>query len=173
MKDFGNLFQIGRIGKPHGVRGELRMQYTDDVFDRTGADFVFLNIDGLPVPFFIESYRFRSDDLVLMKFEDIDTAERAAELTGCEVYFPRDLSDSTGNDISWAEIIGYKVVDSADSAEVGTIRSVDDSTMNILFTIVDGKGEEHLIPVGDDLIKNVDKENKTITMFIPDGLLKL
>lgn len=47
-----DVYQIGKIGKAHGVKGEVQMQFTDDVFDRTDADFVFLKVDGLLVPFF-------------------------------------------------------------------------------------------------------------------------
>lgn len=36
---------------------------------------------------FIEEYRFRSDDVALVKFEGIETAERARMLTNVEVYF--------------------------------------------------------------------------------------
>ena len=86
-----DAFRIGRIGKPHGVRGEVSMQFSDDVFDRTDADYVFLKVDGLLVPFFIEEYRFRSDETVLMKFCDIDDADHARELTGCEVSPPKSV----------------------------------------------------------------------------------
>lgn len=168
-----DVFKIGRIGKPHGVKGELQMQFSDDVFDRTNADYVFLEIDGLLVPFFIEEYRFRSDSLVLMKFNDIDTTERARELTGCDVYFPREHSDNDAENISWAEIIGYNVVDSSNGKSIGTIRSVDDSTTNILFSVVNDDGKEYLLPVNNDLIEDINKESKTIIMHIPNGLLSL
>lgn len=168
-----DVFKIGRIGKPHGVKGELQMQFSDDVFDRTNADYVFLEIDGLLVPFFIEEYRFRNDSLVLMKFSDIDTAERARELTGCDVYFPREQSDNDAENISWAEIIGYNVVDSSNDNSIGTIRSVDDSTTNILFSVINEDGKEYLLPVNNDLIEDISKKSKTIIMHIPNGLLSL
>ena len=55
-----DTFPIGRLGKPHGVKGEITFHFTDDIFDRVDADYVFLEIDGLQVPFFFEEYRFRS-----------------------------------------------------------------------------------------------------------------
>lgn len=81
------VYKIGRIGKPHGVNGELQMQFDDDVFDRVSADYLVLDIEGILVPFFIEDYRFRSDNVLLIKFSDIDTQERARELTGSDVFF--------------------------------------------------------------------------------------
>lgn len=72
-----DVFKIGRIGKAHGVKGEVTFQFDDDIFDRTDADSLFIEIDGLLVPFFIEEYRFRSDDVALMVFEGVDTEEKA------------------------------------------------------------------------------------------------
>ena len=57
-----DVYRIGKIGKPHGIKGELQMQIEDDVFDAVDADYLVLCIDGIMVPFFIEEYRFRSDE---------------------------------------------------------------------------------------------------------------
>ena len=164
-----DLYKIGKIGKPHGVKGEVSFHFSDDVFDRTEAEYLMLCIDGLMVPFFMEEYRFRSDETALVKFCDIDTQERASELTGCEVFFPRDVADNDDDNLSWAEIIGYSLIDSATSKNVGKIASVDDSTINILFELENGT----LIPASIELITNVDKKHKEIEIELPDGILDL
>ena len=164
-----DLYKIGKIGKPHGVKGEVSFHFSDDVFDSTEAEYLMLCIDGLMVPFFMEEYRFRSDETALVKFCDIDTQERASELTGCEVFFPRDIADDDDDNLSWAEIIGYSLIDSATSKNVGKIASVDDSTINILFELEDGT----LIPASIELITNVDKKHKEIEIELPDGILDL
>lgn len=164
-----DLYKIGKIGKPHGVKGEVSFHFSDDVFDRTEAEYLMLCIDGLMVPFFMEEYRFRSDETALVKFCDIDTQERASELTGYEVFFPRDVADDDDDNLSWAEIIGYSLIDSATSKNVGKIASVDDSTINILFELEDGT----LIPASIELITNVDKKHKEIEIELPDGILDL
>lgn len=164
-----DLYKIGKIGKPHGVKGEVSFHFSDDVFDRTEAEYLMLCIDGLMVPFFMEEYRFRSDETALVKFCDIDTQERACELTGCEVFFPRDVANDDDDNLSWAEIIGYSLIDSATSKNVGKIASVDDSTINILFELEDGT----LIPASIELITNVDKKHKEIEIELPDGILDL
>ncbi|MDO4934692.1 MAG: 16S rRNA processing protein RimM, partial [Prevotella sp.] len=68
-----DIYKIGKLGKPHGVRGEVSMHFTDDIFDRTDCDYLILRIDGIMVPFFMEEYRFRSEETALVKFCDIDT----------------------------------------------------------------------------------------------------
>ena len=163
------VYKIGRLGKSHGVRGEVSFLFDDDVFDRVDADYLILDIDGILVPFFIEEYRFRSDTTALMKFEGIDSQERARELTGCDVYFPRNLAASDDDSISWSAIVGFDIIDASTDKSVGRIASIDDSTLNILFCLEDG----HLIPASEDLITQIDQQARTITMQLPAGLLDL
>ena len=163
------VYKIGKLGKTHGVKGEISFLFDDDVFDRTDADYLILEIDGILVPFFIEEYRFKTDSNALIKFDGIDTQERARELTGCDVYFRRDMADEDSEHVSWAELIGYRLIDAASGAEVGTIASVDDSTINILFELEDGK----LIPASEELITNVDTSKHQIAINLPEGILEL
>ena len=163
------VFQIGKLGKTHGVKGEISFLFDDDVFDRVDADYLILKIDGILVPFFIEEYRFKSDSNALMKFEGIDTQERARELTGTDVYFPRNLADSDDGTLTWSVLVGFDIIDADSGRTVGRIASVDDSTLNILFCLDDGR----LIPASEDLIIAVDQQARSLTMHIPAGLLEL
>ena len=163
------VYRIGRLGKAHGVKGEVSLQFDDDIFDRVDADYLVLDVDGIFVPFFIEEYRFRSDTVALMKFCDIDTQQRASELTGCDVYFPRALADEDDGTPTLASLVGFDLVETATATNVGRISAVDDTTVNLLFELEDGR----LIPANDDLIDHIDTKNKVITMTIPEGLLEL
>ena len=168
-----DVYKIGKLGKPHGVKGEITFAITDDVFDRVDADYLVLDIDGILVPFYMEEYRFKNDENVLVKFEDIDTQEKARLYTGCDVYFPRHLSDSGEENMSWAEIIGFNLVDAHTGKVVGSIEHVDDTTINLLFEVTTPDGKDVLIPASSDLIEQVDAEAKTIKVALPEGLLDL
>ncbi|MBQ8715997.1 MAG: 16S rRNA processing protein RimM [Prevotella sp.] len=162
------VYKIGRLGKAHGIKGEVSFLFDDDVFDRTDADYLILDIDSILVPFFMEEYRFRSDSLALVKFCDIDTQERASELTGCDVYFPRALAEEDDTP-TLVSLVGFDLVDAKGNKRIGTITTIDDSTANILFELEDGR----LIPVTDDLITDINTKERTIKMEIPEGLLEL
>lgn len=164
-----DVYKIGRIGKAHGVKGEVSFMFDDDVFDRVDADYLVLELDGILVPFFMEEYRFRSDSTALVKFEDIDTQDRARELTNCDVYFPRQLADNDDEELSWTFLVGFSIVDDKTDKQIGTIASIDDSTVNILFELEDGR----LIPASEELIADIDKDKKTITIDLPEGILEL
>ena len=139
------------------------------MFDRVDADYLILDIDGILVPFFLEEYRFKSEANALVKFDGIDTLERAKELTGCEVYFPRELTDEDSEHISWAEIVGYQLIDAETGSVAGTIASVDDSTLNTLFELEDGR----LIPASEELITHIDTKKHQIEIKLPEGILEL
>lgn len=162
------VYRIGRLGKTHGVKGEVSFQFDDDIFDQVNCDYLVLDVDGILVPFFIEEYRFRSDSVALVKFEDIDTQQRAAELTGCDVYFPRALA-AEDESPSLTMLVGFDIVEANGETTVGRIAAIDDSTANLLFELEDGR----LIPANDDLIEDIDTQQQKITMSLPEGLLTL
>ena len=162
-----DVYKIGKIGKPHGVSGEVTLRFTDDVFDRVDADYLVLMVDGILVPFFMEEYRFRSDEVALVKFEDIDSVERASELTGCEVFFPRELADDDEGELTWSQIVGYDIVDADSHKLIGRIASVDETTINVLFELDDGT----LIPAAEEFIIDIDHKERKMFMRLPEGLV--
>ncbi len=167
-----DVYRIGIINKPHGVHGELSFTFDDDIFDRVDADYIICMMDGILVPFFLESYRFRSDSTALIKLEGIDTEQQARRMTNVDVYFLKEHADSLGDDeLTWNYFVGFQIND-INKGEIGKVLYVDDSTINTLF-VVDYKGSEMLIPAQEDLIVDLNRETKTITMDLPNGLLTI
>ncbi len=166
------VYKIGKIGKPHGVKGELTLFFDDDVFDRVNTEYLVLGINGILVPFFMEEWRFKSGETALVKFADIDSKEAASELTGCEAFFPKHLSDRGEDELTWDEIRDFSVVD-RNKGLIGTVETVDESTVNVLLEVKTGEGSIILIPANEDIIMGVDPEAKTIDVMLPDGLIDL
>ena len=162
-------YKIGTLTRTHGIGGELSMNFTDDVWDRADADYVFLEVDGIQVPFFLEGWRFRSDSVALLKFQDIDSSEDANEYVGADVYFPHSLTPEPDEDdeYTWRHFTGWQVVD-AQAGPIGIIDYVEDSTVNTIFC-VDGK----LIPANEDFIERIDAKERIVYMTLPEGLLDL
>lgn len=164
------VFKIGIINKPHGIKGEVSFTFTDDIFDRVDCEYLILLLDGILVPFFIEEYRFRSDDVALVKFEGIETAERARMLTNVEVYFPKKFMDEQEDITSWNFFTGFRVED-VNHGYLGDIVAVDDATMNVLF-VIEKDEEELLLPAHEEFIVDLDKKNRILKVDIPEGLLE-
>ena len=167
-----DVYRIGLINKPHGVHGELLFTFDDDIFDRMEADYIICMMDGILVPFFFESYRFRSDSTALIKLEGIDTEQQARRMTNVEVFFPKEhVEELEDNELIWSYFVGFLIKD-VNEGEIGKVIDVDDSTINTLF-VVDHNDTEVLIPAQEDFIVDLDREKRVITMQIPAGLLDL
>ena len=167
------VFQIGKINKPHGLQGELSFSFTSSVFDEVECPYLVCEVDGILVPFFIESYSFKNDDTALIKFEGIDTDEEAKVLSKADVFMSRSLVPD-GADVACGIdfYIDYKVFDENDKV-VGVIVGVDDTTENVLFLVESDGGQEYMIPASDEFVLEIDDEKHTMKMQIPEGLLSL
>ena len=167
-----DVYRIGLINKPHGVHGELLFTFDDDIFDRMEADYIICMMDGILVPFFFESYRFRGDSTALIKLEGIDTEQQARRMTNVEVFFPKEhVEELDDNELTWSYFVGFLIKD-VNEGEIGKVIDVDDSTINTLF-VVDHNDTEVLIPAQEDFIVDLDRGKRVITMQIPAGLLDL
>lgn len=167
------LIKIGRFNKPHGVRGEISMTFTDDAFDRCDSPYIVCLIDGIFVPFFIEEYRFKNDSTALVKLIDVDNEVDAATFTLLDVYYPkRYYTEPDDTTLPGDYFIGFTVVDSK-KGTLGSVASIDDTTANILFVVTAPDGSELLIPAQEAFVDSIDEQARIIHMHLPDGLLDL
>lgn len=157
-----NIRVCGKILKTHGVKGEVTMLVENDaLFD---TDYIIVPIEGLFVPFFIESRRGKSDNIDIVKIEDVDSEAAAQKLTGSPVYLKVDDMDT---DAGFASLEGYEVYDG--TTLVGVITAIDDQTENVLFE-VKGENGTVLIPAVDEWVVEVDDSDRVIKMSLPEGL---
>lgn len=169
-----DVYQIGRMGKAHGLKGDINFQFTDDVWDRVDSDHIICEVDGILVPFFIEEYRFRSDSTAIMKLEDIDTIEKAQMLVNSPVYIEKKYQEALDEDeVSLHYFIGFRMLDGDNGQDIGTITDIDDQTDNWLFIVERPDGSEALIPAHEEFIADINREAKTMLMDLPLGLLDL
>lgn len=166
------VFPIGQIIKPHGVGGEMSFDFRSDVFDRKDVGFLIFEIDGILVPFEIESYRFKNSSVVLLKLDGVDSDDDARVFSGLTVYVSTDyLEEEEQAEIDLGYFTGFMLTD-IKYGEIGLVSEVDQTTENVLFVVLRGS-DELLIPVGDDYILNIDHEKKILQLELPEGLLDL
>jgi len=172
MINKNEVFPIGKINKPHGINGEMSFTFTTDVFDTENAEFLIFEIEGIFVPFYIESYRFKTETTALLKLENIENEEQAREFNGLSIYLPVEFREKVSEEeITMDYFIGFKLQDKM-QGEIGTVTAIDQATENVLF-IVEKDLNEILIPATDDFILEIDHEEKIIYVEIPDGLLEI
>ena len=170
-----NVFQIGYISRIHGVKGEVTLQFTDDVFDRGDIDYLVLDMDGIFVPFFWTEYRFKGAASALFHFEDVNDTQKAQQLVGRQVFYPKDaIPEQEEEDglTSLKALTGFRLLDEK-GHELGEITAVDDSNMNVLMTVRLTDGTECLLPYHDDFLVDYDLKKREISLKLPEGLLDL
>lgn len=107
-----------------------------------------------------------------VKFEDVNTEQDADAIMRAGIYLPLNLLPKlTGNKFYYHEVIGFTVIDT-NFGEVGEIQSINDTSAQPLFEI-DRDGNEVFIPMIDDFIKKIDRDNKIVEVTTPEGLIDL
>lgn len=164
-------FQLGRITKPFGIRGQVVLFLdVDDPTQYSTLDTVLVDEKGTLAPHFLHIDSMNGNKAVAT-FEDED-GKATEHLIGHDLYLPLSvLPPLTGNKFYFHEIIGFDIVDRAYGA-LGKIQSVIDYPAQPLFQI-DHDGTEILIPIIDPVIEKVDREGHTIYIIAPPGLVEL
>jgi len=168
-----DCFYLGRIVTKHSFKGEVVLKLdTDEPELYQEMESVFVDLGNNLIPFFIEKSLLQKGNQLRVQFEDMYTEEEANAVLKAAVYLPLTLLPKlTGNKFYFHEVIGFQAVD-VHCGDVGTIVGVNDSTAQTLFEIENGSSEI-LIPMIDNFIKKVDREQKIIFFETPAGLIDL
>ncbi|MEC4113038.1 ribosome maturation factor RimM [Myroides pelagicus] len=168
-----DCFYLGKIAKKFSFKGEvLAYLDTDEPELYENLESVFVEFNGQLIPFFIEDAFLHKNDFLRIRFEECDSEEAAERLIGCELYLPLTmLPKLDGNKFYFHEVTGFDVIDTK-LGLVGKLIRINDSNYQPLFEI-DSNGTEVLVPMIDEFIERVDRDNKQLILHIPDGLLNL
>lgn len=167
-----DCFLLGYVIKPHGLKGEVSVFLdTDSPDSYDEMESVLLEINQRLIPFFISELSLRGDRAIL-RLEGVDTFEQAEELRGAPMYLPEDLlPELESGQFYFHEVIGFEVSDK-EAGDIGQITRVYASGKQDLLA-VDHHGTEVLIPVIDEIILRVDREDRKIHVVLPEGLLDI
>ncbi|SNR43858.1 16S rRNA processing protein RimM [Lutibacter agarilyticus] len=168
-----DCFYLGKIVRKHSFKGEVVAKLdTDEPELYQNLESVFIALGNNLVPFFIEKSLLQKGNQLRIQFEDILTEADADAILGSELYLPLEfLPKLTGNKFYFHEIIGFDIED-VHNGYVGEITGVNDSSAQPLFEI-NANGIEIFIPMIDDFIKKVDRDNNKIIVEAPEGLIDL
>ncbi len=172
-----DVCKVGKILKPHGIKGEASIVFLDetfcDILEDNSLEYLILLLDGILVPFFFDEIRFTGKCSALVKFLDIDTKEKAKRFTSCDIYILRKFINLEDIEKSAHSLIGFTLFDQEREESIGTITSIDNTTINVLFNVTTKDGSTILIPKNENLIKEINIDKKYIKVAIPEGLLEI
>ena len=170
----GNLIQIAQVLKSNGTDGELVLSFRDyGPEDIRKDEPVFIEYDGLPVPFFVESLVRRGQNKALVHLTDIESGEDADEIAGSAVYMKAEaLGEEEYEEGDFSFLAGWTLHDTASGkpVEVGTVTDFLDIPSNPCIE-VETKNGAVIIPLHEDLITGLDEDAEVLCMDVPAGLL--
>lgn len=174
MYDLNDLIFIGRIIKTSGFKGQLIIRFDKDLILNFSKEPVFLNIEGKPVPFFIDSFQKRTKSEALIQLYEIDSWEEADKLCGSDIYLISDSNHKTKPNELLAEgrlLEGYEVYLS-NAKLIGIVKEYIKREYQDLL-VIDDQGTEHLLPWHQDFIINIDHEKRKLFINPPDGIFEI
>jgi 16S rRNA processing protein RimM len=162
--DASTAVTVGRIGAPHGVRGEVRVDPLTDFPDRFEPN-SRLYVAGAVVV--VQTSRWRGSS-VYLKFRGIDDRNAAAELTGkdLQVPQPRDIAEP---DVYYQHDVVGLDVQTESGERLGRVTQIFSTGPNDVY-VVSGDRGELLLPAIDDVIKDIDLQNRRIVVELLEGL---
>ena len=168
-----DCFLFGTIFKLHGYKGAVNIYNEDDIpFDFYTLDCFLIELENELVPYFIERARTTKPNVVLVKFEDVNSEEEVKKIHKRKVYLPKDwLPKTDKNEISEKQLIGYSVID-IKMGDLGKILFVNSKTAQTLIH-VSKYGEDFCFPWHRQFVKNIDAEKKIMEVDIPKEFLDL
>ncbi len=171
MLNKADFIKAGIVAKPHGVSGETALRLLPQMEPHElHPTFVYILIDGGLVPFRVESFRYKTDDVLLVRLPLLPTPEKIRSFMDCDVYIaPDEIERSAPQLIRSKTLIGYRLKD-VTHGDVGVVADIHEITGNPLFVVKHQKGEV-LIPATEDFVVDIDDEMRVITVEIPEGLL--
>lgn len=161
-----SLLSIGSVLRPHGLDGSVLIK-VDKNIDVEIFDFIFIDIENMPVPFKVVkgSAKYKSSETLYIKLEPISDVDETKELVGCPI-----LVDQ--NDLEEELELTEEILPNFTIKGVGKILKVDDYSGSFVAT-VDTESGEIMIPLADEMIIDIDHQNKLIELEIPEGLLDI
>jgi 16S rRNA processing protein RimM len=174
MPDADNLKLLGVFLKTHGVDGQLVLKlkyFTEDELVR--GEPVFVEIDGIPVPFFTDNFRFLSDDTALLGLDEINTSTMASGFVNCRVYTEKHTMMEHHEDapVRSDELQGFRVIDEV-HGNSGILQEIIEYPDNPVMRL-DLEGREILVPFHESIVRNINYDTRVIEISAPDGLFDL
>ena len=171
-----DIFHIGQVTAPHGVKGEVRVHVLSEAADRFRglSGCLLVSPDGKDrCPVRILQMRGASGNLVILTLEDVNGREAAEKLRGWYLSVPREealpLQDG---EYFISDLIGCVVFGEAEG-ELGRVRDVLKTGANDVYLVRRPHGKDLLVPATRQVVRSVDIEGRRIVVALPDGLLEI
>src|SRR5690606_34456577 len=170
--NISDFYSIGKITRPHGLKGEVTLALSLEAPEELGSlDVIYIGQAGTPVPYFIDSISVKGAK-AYVRFQDMDSLDQATAVSGLEIFLPKaDRPTPAESEFYADEVIGF-LVSQGEDRTLGTVTEVLQSGLQRLLVVIEGE-KEILIPVSGPFIQKVDRQRKAILVELPEGFLEI
>ena len=168
-----NLLKIGKVIRPHGLEGLLRIwSYAQSEESFLEAGTILLKSDrGKIHEYKVLSVRSHKN-IFLMRLEGLNSLDEAEKFRGAEILIRKDSLDRNGvNEYFWFELIGLKVYLNT-GRYMGRLQEIIATGSNDIYVVREGE-KEFLIPAIHDVVEEIDLKNKKMIIDEMEGLFEL
>lgn len=167
-------YNVGKIVNTHGIKGEVRVisqtDFPEERYEPGSELAVFMPKSKQPVRVTVTSHR-RHKNFDLLTFEGYPTINDVEKFRdGILKVSEKELTELDEHEFYYHEIIGCRVVTSEGEA-IGTVTEIIETGANDVWTVTPEEGKPHYIPYIEDVVKEVDIEDRMITIELMEGLL--
>jgi 16S rRNA processing protein RimM len=164
------FYPIGRVIKPHGVKGKIKIDYFGEDYDHfsyykeifikdsTGQLKPYEVIQAIPKP-----------PRIILRLKGIERIEEATSLTGREIFVKREnFPPLSEGEYYWVDLIGMSV-ETDNGKRIGKVKRIFPTGANDVI-VIEGKIREIFLPAIDKVIKKVDFKKRLIEVARLEGL---
>lgn len=166
-----DIFRIGVITKPHGLKGEVKVfPTTDDIkrFDKLKKCFIRTKKGDIEVE--KKSCKYFKN-MVILSFKEFDDINQIEVFKDCDIYVTRDNAAPLKEDEFYiADVIDAAVYDES-GKQLGVISDVMQTGANDVFVVTMEDDREVLIPVIGDCVIDIDTAQKKVVVKLMKGML--
>ena len=164
---------LGRITKVSGYEGAVAVKLEKFFIENIHPmESVFLEIEGRPVPFFINESDYSGADILKLSFNGYDTIEKISEFIGCRIFLIAEPEDLKSNTADNQLLMGYNLI-TKDNELIGQVTDIISNNGQWLLSVTSSERKNILIPFHEDFLISIDKRKKVVIMDIPEGLLEI
>lgn len=171
-EDLPETVAVGRVLRPHGVRGEVVVEVLSDVPARfrKGSRLTGVREGVGKLPLTVAAARVHKTGAVV-RFEGYEDRDRAGELRGLDLEVPRaEVPKARRGTYYQFELLGCLCRDRGE--ELGRVVEVIEDGGGVML-IVEGEGRRIPVPFVKELLKKVDVARGVIDLKLPEGLLEI
>ena len=167
-----DCFLLGTIFKLHGYKGDVNIYNDNDIpLILNDIEFFYIEENNELIPYFLVSIRLKKKNVLLVRFEDVDSETEALKILKKKVYLPNSFLPE-GDSLNQNKIIiGFNVLDKS-LGNIGKVEFINDSTAQTLIIVNNGE-KEFFIPFHDQFVVNIDMTKKNLEVNIPQELIDI